>query len=47
MPTERLSKRKIRQVLHLRLHLKLNKAGVAASCDIGTTTVWEYFRRAV
>ena len=46
MPGKRLSMRKIKQVLRLKLDLKLSNQAVATSCGIGRTTVREYVRRA-
>ena len=38
--------RKIREVLRLKLGEKLSQREVAAACNIGAATVWEYVRRA-
>ena len=46
MPTERLSMRKIREVLRLSWGGKLSTRAVARSCAIGRTTVREYLQRA-
>src|SRR5438067_1580554 len=46
MPRERLSMRKIREVLRLRLVCGLSKRQIAQSCQIGLGTVWDYLRRA-
>src|SRR5215471_7633293 len=46
MPRERLSMRKIREVLRLRLQCGLSKRQIAASCSVGLGTVYEYVRRA-
>ena len=46
MPAERLSMRKIRQVLRLSWGGKLGSRPVARSCGIGRTTVSEYLERA-
>ena len=46
MPAERLSMRKIREVLRLSWGGKLSTRSVARSCDIGRTTVREYLVRA-
>jgi len=46
MPAERLSMRKIREVLRLSLGGKLSPRLVAQSCGIGRTTVREYLERA-
>ena len=45
MPAERLSMRKIREVLRLSLGGKLSPRSVAQSCGIGRTTVREYLER--
>jgi len=45
MPRERLSMRKIREVLRLRLQCGLTKRQIATSCHIGLGTVYEYIRR--
>lgn len=46
MPTERLSMRKIREVLRLSLGGKLSARAVSQSCGLGRTTVREYLQRA-
>ena len=46
MPRERLSMRKIREVLRLRLQCGLSQRETATSCKIGLGTVYEYVRRA-
>ena len=46
MPAERLSMRKIKEVLRLSCGGKLSGRIVARSCDIGRTTVREYLYRA-
>lgn len=46
MPTERLSMRKIREVLRLSWGGKLSPREVAQSCGMGRTTVREYVQRA-
>lgn len=46
MPRERLSMRKIREVLRLRLQCGLTQRETAESCKIGLGTVYEYVRRA-
>lgn len=46
MPRERLSMRKIREVLRLQLQCGLTKRQIATSCKIGLGTVYEYLRRA-
>lgn len=46
MPRERLSMRKIREVLRLRLQCGLTERQIAQSCKIGLGTVYEYARRA-
>jgi len=47
MPRERLSMRKIREVLRLKWGCGLSNRAVAASCGMGCTTVREYVQRAV
>ena len=42
MPTERLSMRKVREVLRLSWGGKLSTRAVAHSCGMGRTTVREY-----
>jgi len=46
MPAERLSMRKIREVLRLKWLVGLSGRDIALSCGIGRTTVREYVRRA-
>ena len=46
MPQERLSMRKIREVLRLRWEQGLSHSQIALSCHIGQGTVGEYLRRA-
>lgn len=46
MPAERLSMRKIREVLRLSLGGRLSARAVAASCGMGRTAVREYVQRA-
>lgn len=46
MPRVRMSMRKIREVLRLRQDQKLSFREVAAACQIGTTSVHQYLRRA-
>ena len=46
MPTERLSMRKVREVLRLSWGGKLSTRAVAHSCGMGRTTVREYLQRA-
>lgn len=46
MPTERLSMRKIREVLRLKFDRGLSNREVALACSIGRTTVSEYLQRA-
>ncbi len=47
MPTERLSMRKVREVLRLSWGGQLSTRAVARSCAMGRTTVREYLQRAV
>ncbi len=47
MPAERLSMRKVREVLRLSWGGKLSTRAVARSCGVGRTTVREYLRRAI
>ncbi|MCP4549306.1 MAG: IS21 family transposase [bacterium] len=47
MPAERLSMRKVREVLRLSWGGKLSTRAVARSCGIGRTTVREYLQRAI
>ena len=46
MPVERLSMRKIKEVLRLKFNCHLNNQAIANSCGIGRTTVREYVFRA-
>ena len=46
MPAERLSMRKVREILRLSWGGKLSTRAVAQSCGIGRTTVREYLQRA-
>ncbi len=46
MPKERLSMRKIREVLRLRYELGRSNREIARSCDIGSSTVSDYIKRA-
>ena len=46
MPTERLSMRKLHEVLRLRFELKLSQHQIARSCSIGQATVCDYLKRA-
>lgn len=46
MPRERVSMRKIREVLRLKLGLGLSERQVAQSCEMGRSTVAEYGQRA-
>ena len=46
MPQERLSMRKIQEVLRLKWHSGLSNRAIARSCSISPTTVSEYIRRA-
>lgn len=46
MPQERLSMRKAREILRLRLGLGLSAREVASSCKVSHSTVLEYERRA-
>ncbi len=47
MPRERLSMRKIQEVLRLKWEAGLSNRAIAESCGIGETTVREYLRRAM
>lgn len=47
MPKERLSMRKIQEVLRLKWEAGLSNRAIAESCGIGETTVREYLHRAV
>ena len=46
MPAERLSMRKVREVLRLSWGGELGARAVARSCGVGRTTVREYLQRA-
>jgi transposase len=46
MPAERLSMRKIREVLRLKWDLELSSRQVARSCHIGRKTIHDYLQRA-
>lgn len=46
MPAERLSMRKIREVLRLSWGRKLSARAVACRCGMGRTSVLEYLKRA-
>ncbi len=46
MAQERLSMRKIKEVLRLRYELSMSQRLIATACGIGKTTVQEYIRRA-
>ncbi len=46
MPAERLSMRKIKEVLRLKYTCQLSQEAIAASCGIGRTSVREYLRLA-
>ena len=46
MPQERLSMRKIREVLRLKWECKLPHRAIARSCSISHSTVGEYVQRA-
>ncbi len=46
MPRERLSMRKIREVLRLRFEQRLSLAKIAEACQVGIATVHEYLKRA-
>ena len=46
MPAERLSMRKIKEVLRLKYDCRLSNQAIASSCGVGRTTVREYLRRA-
>ena len=46
MPRERLSMRKIKEVLRLRFEHGLSHRVIATSCGVGVTTVREYLMRA-
>ncbi|MBV9622494.1 MAG: helix-turn-helix domain-containing protein, partial [Acidobacteria bacterium] len=47
MPARRMSMRKIKEVLRLRLELGLGQRQIARSCGIGLSTVHDYLERAV
>src|SRR5665213_1890583 len=46
MAQERLSMRKIKEVLRLKYDSGLSQRQIAASCDIATSTVADYLKRA-
>src|SRR5271169_279054 len=46
MPSERLSMRKVKEVLRLHFGLKLGKRQIARSCSISHSTVMDYINRA-
>ena len=46
MPRERLSMRKVREVLRLKFSQGLSNRAIATACNIGVGTVHEYLRRA-
>ncbi|CAO0823311.1 hypothetical protein DFAR_3630022 [Desulfarculales bacterium] len=46
MPAERLSMRKIKEVLRLKHEAGCGNREIAKSCGIGRTTVFRYLRRA-
>ncbi len=46
MPKERLSMRKIREILRLKYELGRSNREIARSCDIGSSTVSDYLKRA-
>ena len=46
MPMQRLSMRKLKEVLRLRYELGLGQRQIARSCSIGHGTVYEYLKRA-
>lgn len=46
LPTERLSMRKLKEVLRLRFELMLSQRQIARSCSIGHSTVYDYLKRA-
>ena len=46
MPTERLSTRKVREVLRLKHAVGLSYREISAAAGVGKTAVWEYIRRA-
>ena len=46
MPAERLSMRKIKEVLRLKFELGLGNRQIARSCSINHNTVADYLRRA-
>lgn len=45
MPQERVSVRKIRELLRLHYDLQLNQVQIARSCNIGQSTVFRYLKR--
>src|SRR5690242_21922306 len=46
MPTERLSMRKVREVLRLKHAAGLSYREISEATGVGKTAVWEYIRRA-
>ena len=46
MPTERLSMRKVREVLRLKHAVGLSYREISEATGVGRTAVWEYIRRA-
>ena len=46
MPTERLSMRKVREVLRLKHAVGLTYREISEATGVGKTAVWEYIRRA-
>jgi transposase len=46
MPTERLSMRKVREVLRLKHVVGLSYREISEATGVGKTAVWEYIRRA-
>lgn len=45
MPQERVSVRKMRELLRLRYDLKLGQVQIARSCNLGQSTVFRYLKR--
>ena len=45
MPQERVSVRKIKEILRLRYDLKLGQVQIARSCNLGQSTVFRYLQR--